>query len=333
MPVFLVCFPMNMTTDMKNPERTSSFDSVKAVAAYLVIFLHWETENLVGRSIHLLAYVAVPLFFMISGYFFLRLKERGRVVGQLKKVVWLTLYAYFFYFIFYWVRHQNVDSLSDWLIARRLSLYILACDVRLGFHLWYLNSIIFILELVYLFTKKYDVRRLYYLIPVLFVLNWWLSSKDVEQEYNHNILIPGVSFFLLGSWMSVHTLRYRKWFVFLPLLFLFMLIGELFFTEWLGIGRMFVCLVPLCFSVVLLAIHHPALGAKTILPYIGRKLSAYIYVYHVAFLFLFYDCMSRPLAHSFLLPVLTAVCSMGVAWLHVKAKELITRTWHRSSAS
>jgi len=322
-----------MTADIKNPERTSSFDSVKAVAAYLVIFLHWETENLSGRFIHLLASMAVPLFFMISGYFFLKLKEKKKVVGQLVKLFRLTLFAYFFYFLLFWYRNHGVSALSDWFSLDRFAFYVVICDTRLGFHLWYLNSIIFVLSVVYLFSIKFNVRILYYLLPILLAIPWFVVIKGLPYEYARNIFIPGVSFFLLGSWMSVHTFHYRKWFVFLPLLFLFILIGELFFTEWLGIGRVLVCLVPLCVSVLLLAIHHPAFGAKTILPYIGRKLSAYIYVYHVAFLFLFYDCMSRPLAHSFLLPVLTAVCSTGVAWLHVKAKELITRTWHRSSAS
>ena len=312
-----------MTKGETTIQRTTSFDTLKAVAAYLVVFLHWETENAVGRSIHLLAYMAVPVFFMISGFFFNRLNERGKVVDQLKKVVRLTLYAYLVYFLLFWYRHKTLAPLADWFTADRLSFYLFSCDVRLGFHLWYLNSIVVVLALLYLFTRRWKLSRLFFLIPPLLLTDWYFTYLNLPPEYNRNILIPGLAFFLLGSWVSGLHVRRRRIHFFLPFLFGALLIVELFLCERWGSGKAFVCLTPLCVSVLLVAQLYPEFGAKTVLPYIGRNLSAYIFVYHIAFVLVFYDIMPRVLDHSFLLPVLTMVCSTVVAWVHVKVKNLL----------
>ncbi|HIY19716.1 MAG TPA: acyltransferase family protein [Candidatus Blautia avistercoris] len=49
--------------------RNSSIDSLKAVAAYFVIFIHFSFPEWFGEAADAAARTAVPVFFLVSGYF------------------------------------------------------------------------------------------------------------------------------------------------------------------------------------------------------------------------------------------------------------------------
>ena len=49
--------------------RNKSLDAAKAIAAFLVVFIHISFPGMTGRIIKTLARSAVPFFFMVSGFF------------------------------------------------------------------------------------------------------------------------------------------------------------------------------------------------------------------------------------------------------------------------
>ena len=88
--------------------RNISLDVLKCICAILVVFLHsdWKYRDAFSP----LTRCAVPCFFMISGYL-LWDKEGGmifKVRHSLKKIIRITIYATFMFFIF-----NNLISFSS----------------------------------------------------------------------------------------------------------------------------------------------------------------------------------------------------------------------------
>ena len=79
-------------------QRLNNLDVVKAICAFLVICIHISYKEDLGNIITPLCRIAVPLFFMITGYFYHKTSKKP--LKQIKKVLILTILANLLYFIF-----------------------------------------------------------------------------------------------------------------------------------------------------------------------------------------------------------------------------------------
>lgn len=169
-----------------------SIDVAKFVCALLVIIIH--TSPFSGTSDILdfylsdvIARVAVPLFFAISGYFFFNSlsykngkivncsSNRKRLFRYLKRIG--TIYVGFalFYIILQlpdWYRTGwwGMTALKDSLVAFFFS--------GSYYHLWYLLALIYALPLAYLFFSCVSTRYCGVVIPVLWAFECLLYSYD-----------------------------------------------------------------------------------------------------------------------------------------------------------
>lgn len=75
--------------------------------------------------------------------------------------------------------------------------------------IWYINALLIILVLIYIIGKRCDLQRLYFLIPVLLVLNLVLGTysfilpwhESILSCYSRNFLFCGLPYFLLGNYV------------------------------------------------------------------------------------------------------------------------------------
>ena len=77
--------------------RQSSLDVIKFFAAFMVVYIHYGTVetgtyHVISHLIEGLCRVAVPLFFMISGYFYPMLKVQRKFRKHLIKLVTIQRY-------------------------------------------------------------------------------------------------------------------------------------------------------------------------------------------------------------------------------------------------
>jgi len=92
-----------MMIDTKNID---SLDCAKGVACIFVILIHCTFPGIFGEMLRAIARFAVPLFFVVTGYFLLDSNgkvTRERILKKLNHIVKITILADIFYMIFRFV--------------------------------------------------------------------------------------------------------------------------------------------------------------------------------------------------------------------------------------
>lgn len=179
---------------------------------------------------------AVPLFFAISGYFFVRSQETAamaRLTRLLKLYLfWVAAYLVADHFLHFWKTERPVIDLIF--------------GGGAGFHLWFISGLIQCLALYYLLRVRLKLGW-----PALFALSGCLYLGNVLA--NSYALLPGLGwnphdgpffglvFFCFGAWLrSTNRSAGRPVLLFGALLALTALnTAELGLMKWLGIPKPF----------------------------------------------------------------------------------------------
>ena len=192
-------------------KRNYGLDLLKAVCAFLVICIHSPFPGMAGATVTPLTRIAVPLFFMITGYYYSRTKERGRETKQIKKILLLLLFSNLLYLLWdVWKLFLRRESIAAYFgkvfSGTSLVKFALFNISPFSIHLWYLGAILYTLLIVFLFEKKWDRRRLYPLIPVLLLADivfgkysLLIFGRSLPYYYVRNFLCVGLPYFLLGD--------------------------------------------------------------------------------------------------------------------------------------
>lgn len=144
-------------------QRNYSIDVVKTIAALLVICIHTGYPSVIGNYVIALCRVAVPIFLLISGYYYQVIIDRNKTLSYYKKILALTFFSSAFYFI------ANGIELSYLKVFRWDKMLMFSFPVT-GDHLWYLYSLINVLVILAFCNKIKD--RLFFLIPLLLLGNY-----------------------------------------------------------------------------------------------------------------------------------------------------------------
>ena len=167
-----------------------SLDAAKFICALLVIIIHTRPFSKLFDIIDfylvdVIARLAVPLFFAISGYLFFRglryqdgklsncSENRSKLFQYLKRIVviyigWSVVYALFqlpqWYQSGWWGKQLIKDYAASFLLSGSY------------YHLWYLLAMIYALPCLYLLLTVVSVRKLRMILPVLWLVECLLYS-------------------------------------------------------------------------------------------------------------------------------------------------------------
>ncbi len=158
-------------------------DFVKYICSILVIVIHTspglpysEFGNFV--MINIIGRIAVPFFFVASGYFMSKnLQLKGDI--YFKKYMKSLIKVYLIWSLVYipcgllWI-HQNLDIP---LYMYPLALCIALFYIGTYFHLWYIPALIFSLAIIYWLEKRVAFR---YILPITLIL---FSLGSIETYY------------------------------------------------------------------------------------------------------------------------------------------------------
>lgn len=270
-------------------QRNFSIDIVKTFAALLVICIHTGYPSVVGDYVVAFCRVAVPLFLLVSGYYYQNIIAKKKITVYYKKVLGLTFFSSIFYFIV-------SDKKLDYLITFRWDKMLIFNFPIAGDHLWYLFSLINVLVILSICYKIRD--RLFYLIPFLFIGNYILSFFPKFWLYR-NSLFTSLLYFLLGMYIykhnkSIFVLCKKKTLVYFFVIGLILQCLEVFLYKYWGL--IYVRDHYLMTSLLSVVIFSYALVVKTqkenILSVIGKKYSAYIYILHIFILSCYHQFMN-----------------------------------------
>ncbi len=337
----------------KDGNRNNGLDVLKCICAFFVIAIHCKrVPGIPGLVINAWIFTAVPLFFMITGFFYQRTVDHGRVKSQIINVLKLLCWASIFYFVLNGIlaiaTGSTVDEyIKSYMDLKKALLFLFLCDSPFQGHLWYLSAILYVLIGIALFEKKWSRKKLYWLIPVLLVghlvvgkYSMLLLGRKFPMKLVRNEFFPGLTYFLFGDYLYqkkdglVSTMAEKK--KLLAVIAMVLVITSILvfcFLENRGLnagiyrGISTAILIPVLF-VLFINISAGGGGLLHWLAQVGRKHSTMIYIIHPALLSLLSIVLqqqSESVLFRWITPVAVFMASYGCSVLFGKMKTLIEK--------
>lgn len=247
-----------------------------------------------------LARWAVPLFFMISGYFCYG-KGMDTVRRRIQRTWRLFLCANGVYFLWKLLDLAGKGSLSAGAVAALFSpealfKWLVWNESPFMGHLWFLGALLYCYLFYGLLVKKGLEEKVYGLIPLCLAANLALGEGlailgvRLSFLYSRNFWFLGLPFFLWGHWIrgkqEKGELKIRNSSCFAALL----LGAVLSMAEMLASGGrdLYVGSILMTAGIFLFAIWNPHLGRGSVLAAIGERDSLHIYLWQM----LLFDLMA-----------------------------------------
>ena len=293
------------TNSKSKKSRNIYVSMLKLIAACSVVFIHIHAPGNWGKAMDCLARYAVPLFFMISGYYAFGAKE-SQIIKRIKKLIILTVIAsaVFFAWACYYKYAISDVSISDYLLSL-IRMKTIANFIFMGInpfngHLWYLATMIVVYIIYLLFLKfwnpeeKKNYTPLYIaaLCAFLFQIAFGYKSLAVGLDVSYKLYRYGFFFgfpiFALGLFIHQYQERIIENYNFTSkkAILLIILGFALSIIQWFGIGKvemplgMFLVIINL----MLICMTKPQLQTESksfdIFIRCIEKTSTFVYIFH-----------------------------------------------------
>ena len=197
--------------------RLNSLDKLKTLASFLIVCIHAPFPGLFGEYFTALTRIAVPIFFMISGFFY----EHTKAKKQIVKIMRLFVYSNILYLL--WdigmasIKGDTLLFLKETFTAEHLLTFVFFNDTHLQAHLWYLGAILYVLLIVtalWSWNSKVARRALYLISPFLLLGDLMLGKysillwhHELPYVFARNWLFVGIPYFTLGLLLKERSAR------------------------------------------------------------------------------------------------------------------------------
>lgn len=199
--------------------REDGIDILKVICSFLIVCIHIPFSGILGDYFTALTRVAVPIFFMITGYFYSDIIAKHKKKQQIKKIFLLVIKANILFFIWNIVleilkRNDIVLYIQSVFTWKNVLNFLLLNESPLAGHLWYLGAILYVLIIVLIIDKLNCGTLLYILTPVLLLGDLALGKYSLllwGKEYPYilvrNFLFVGIPYFCIGRLIRVYHRR------------------------------------------------------------------------------------------------------------------------------
>lgn len=325
---------------MKEKNRCINF--IKGICCIAVILSHCSFPNKVGNLITYPLKIAVPFFFVISGYFSYQ-KDNRKLFDKAIHILKLLLVAEAIYVVYFWFfdRAQLERNFSG---MKQILKIVFVGTLSTNNALWFLYAL-FWSYVSLMIINQLKLYRIFHPLSVVVLVGHVLVRSFVkeygwyEDVYFRNFLWFGLPFVLLGSFMKKDE---KKWMEFFSnkKCIAGAILGEiLMVVEYLLYESQdyYIGTVITTFFVFLFAVKNPKVYISRTVEWIGDKLSMYVYILHILgmdVVVLLGNSMkiSNTLIFGWLRPVLSILVTLGMSYVidwsvrRMKQKKL----WNRS---
>lgn len=278
--------------------RKDSFDTLKFLLAFLVVFQHTGFTGDFGLGCMAVARITVPLFFMITGYYLPTMPD-DKFKKHFYKIVYLTVISTFFYSVFDYTRSIFGESSFNWFSQtfdlKNVTRWLLlnSTDHIIAYHLWYFYAIIYVLIIIYIAKKNNKMGFLFKVMPFLILGHYLINN--FSGIYYRNFLFSGLPHVLLGYVFRVYEKQLlnichsSRTLIYNLIVICICICLELLVYKTTGVKVLreyYLFTAPALICVFLLVIKHPNWGAGSIFSKIGKKYSGHIYIMHVFTMYL-----------------------------------------------
>ena len=283
--------------------RINNLDALKFVCSFLIVCIHvpfiWDNGIYIS-----LTRIAVPAFFMITGFFYQQTVKRKHVKKQIVHILSLIFWSNIFYFLekffFSFLKHNTRMYIKGFLCLENLKNLLLFNESPFEMHLWYLNALLYVLIFVRLFYKIGIINKIVYCVPILLTVDLIFGkyslltfNKEFNILYVRNFLFVGLPYFLLGYYIDttkdhIYKLSNTKYSIIIYSLIPLFIISTILERNFLMIYEYnvtrdhYISTTILVSIIFISAILLPDLEYNNLLVKFGRKYSSFIYVIHLA---------------------------------------------------
>lgn len=253
--------------------------------------MHITFPGMFGQIIKYASAYAVPIFFMIAGYYIYR-KGTEEVKRRLLKIIKIFFYAYILFFAFKLTLAIKEHEVGLWFATnfnwKTPVKYIVFCTIDFAIPLWYLIAMIET-YVIWLFVVKYKKEdKVVKIFPLLFILQILLTSycetMQLQWFWKMNFITRAMPWFLLGYYMhteefeKIQDLESYKLIIISVIGCIIAIIPTL-----LNLSFKFnvIGYIPYAFGLFTLTLKNSSTSVCKIIEYIGKNLSLYIYIFHI----------------------------------------------------
>lgn len=327
-----------------NKQKIINIDLCRLVAALMIVAIHTYPFEIINNNLdylitRVLFRIAVPLFFMITGYFLLpkALKHKEKIIDYLKKIIKL----YFISIIIY----LPINIYMDYF--RKSNLLEIIKDLLMNgtfYHLWYFPALILGVTLVYIMIKKMNQKTISIIVFLLYLFGLLGDSyygftknifflKDLYNlifklfSYTRNGLFYAPIFIYIGYILNnkPNKLSYQKNIILIFISTISLLIeGTLLY--YLKIPKhtsMYLSLLPLSYLIFNLLINTKLTTNKKI-----RNIATLLYILHPLFIVVIRFCfklvnLEAPLANNMFNYLIVSISTIIFSIIIINLKELL----------
>jgi fucose 4-O-acetylase-like acetyltransferase len=194
----------------------------EAIAAYFVVFIHCAFPNQFGSVVTGLARFAVPLFFIVSGYFYYNKNnnyEIAKIGRKIKNLLLILFFSELFYFLFYSFLSVRKYGLSLFSIIKLIEAQLKGYNIESLYAIfplfngvgWFVIELILV-YLVYYFISKYQLYILSYTLSVFFLVAGigCVYVLNLSLFLQLSFLLMGFPFFTIGHYLHSNKERILK---------------------------------------------------------------------------------------------------------------------------
>lgn len=191
--------------------RFIGFDILKFLCAFLIVCIHCPFPGVAGEYFTALTRIAVPIFFMITGFFYKDVAERKNEKKQLVKILRLLIISNLIYLIYRCliaaVGGEGVGAyLSRAITLKSIVKFAVLNESPFNGHLWYLGGILYVLLIAFAADKLGIRKVLFALTPFLLAGDLILGKYSLvlfHREFPYvivrNFLFVGLPYFCIGE--------------------------------------------------------------------------------------------------------------------------------------
>ena len=286
--------------------RADNIDILKAICAFLIVCIHIPFPGTIGAYFTALTRIAVPIFFMITGYFYKDTIAAGKEKRQIRKILRLFLISNLVYLV--WnctlyairIREGVIGYLSDIFSLKSLLKFMLLNDSPFSGHLWYLGAILYVLVIIYCLDKIHCRKCLYWIAPFLLAVDLILGKYSMvlfHREFPYilvrNFLFVGLPYFCIGCVLRDNFDKIKKHSKMMPIgvvIFSITTLLERFILENLQLNTTrdhYISTTFLAIAVFGLMLSRDTSAhshCEKMLAEVGRRYSTWIYILHPFFI-------------------------------------------------
>ncbi len=222
--------------------------------------------------------------------------EKGHFWKHFRKLLVMVICASAFYGVVELMRQISHGTVDEWLRYtfrwRGIAKFLLLNLDFFGFHLWYFHAVLYCLIIFYYADKWGLTKYLRYSTPILLLLPFLAAITQLDCIYYRNFLFMGLPCMMIGRMIredkdqlfSFLSKRQYMWVITalsLLLSYVEMYCINLIYSDG-GVRDIYAFTLPIVLPFFYGCLRHPDFGKDSWLAVIGRKYSAYIYIFHVA---------------------------------------------------